>query len=165
MKHKFFAISARHPEAGEEALDTFCSQHKVSFVEKQLVMDGEQSFWSVCVTYQVANSTFKGGDSRKPKVDYKKILSTEDFGLYLELHALRKEVAERQAVPAYAVFTNEHLAAMVQQRINSKSGLEGVSNIGSKRIEHYGEDFLQKLNEFWARDFLGKSGEAQENQS
>lgn len=161
MKHKFFAISARNPEADEAALNNFCSQNRVSFVEKQLVADGERSFWSVCVTYQVvADSHREPKASGRPKVDYKKILSEEDFDRYLELRVLRKEVAERQAVPAWAVFTNEQLATMIQQQVNNKAGLESIDNIGGKRIDLYGDEFLQRLNLFWAKALMEPADEA-----
>lgn len=67
MKYKFFAIPARNPEADEAVLNNFCSQHRVTFIEKQLVVDGVQSFWSICVTYR--NDTEAASDSkdqRKP---------------------------------------------------------------------------------------------------
>ena len=45
MKYKFFAIPALNSEAEEAALNSFCSGHRVTFIEKKLVMDGAESFW------------------------------------------------------------------------------------------------------------------------
>jgi superfamily II DNA helicase RecQ len=160
MKYKFFAIPARNPEVDEAALNSFCSQHRVTFIEKQLVADGAQSFWSVCVTYR--NNEEVGSDSkdqRKPRIDYKKVLNEADFNHYLELHTLRKEMAAQQGVPTYAIFTNEHLATMVQQRINTKTALETIDNVGAKRVEQYGDEFLKRLKTFWASDILEAADE------
>lgn len=148
MKYKFFTIPAINPEAAEGELNRFCSRHRVAFVEKQLIVDGADSFWSVCVTYQEGESN-AFTDQRKPRIDYKKVLNEEEFGWYLSLRELRKEVAGRDAIPAYAVFTNEQLATMIQQRISSKTALQKVAGIGKKRVEKYGDAFLQKLNECW----------------
>lgn len=82
------------------------------------------------------------------------MLSEEDFSRYLELHTLRKEMAALQGVPTYAIFTNEHLATMVQQRINTKTGLETIDNVGAKRVEQYGEEFLKLLKTFRANHGL-----------
>lgn len=152
MKYKFFAIPARNPEAVEEALNSFCSQHRVSFIEKHLVTDGANSFWSVCVTWLEGEGTFSTGQHKKAPVDYKQILNENEFVIFLELRNLRKELAERQGVPPYALFTNEQLAAMVQQRINSKAALQAIPGVGQSRVEKYGEAFLQKLSELTAQD-------------
>ena len=50
MKFRFFIVPAQYPEDGEEALNAFCSGHKVTAVEKQFVALGADSFWSVRVT-------------------------------------------------------------------------------------------------------------------
>jgi superfamily II DNA helicase RecQ len=164
MKYKFFAIPARNPAAAEDELNAFCSRHRVTFIDKQLVADGADSFWSVCATWldgEAAPSTLASPtDNRsKPAIDYKEILSQMDFSRYLELRAFRKEVAEQQNVPPYALFTNDHLATMVQQRTNSKEGLEKIPGVGKSRIEKYGDAFLHKLIELWAREPAGGADE------
>ncbi|MCP5241888.1 MAG: HRDC domain-containing protein [Burkholderiales bacterium] len=165
MKYKFFTILARHPEAGEEALNQFCSQHRVSFVEKHLVTDGANSFWSVCVTWLEGEGTLLASQHKKPSVDYKQILNENEFVIFLELRNLRKQLAESQGVPPYALFTNEQLAAMVQQRINSKAALQAIPGVGQSRVEKYGEAFLQKLSELRAQDLAETDDEARPDQS
>jgi superfamily II DNA helicase RecQ len=151
MKYKFFTIPARDPEAAETALNAFCNQHRVSFVEKQLIADGADSFWSVCVSWQDGEAAPSQGVSaaNQPKVDYKELLSEEDFSAYLELRNFRKGMAEAKGVPSYALFTNDQLAAMVQQRVGSKSALQAIPGIGKSRVDKYGDAFLQKLNDLW----------------
>jgi superfamily II DNA helicase RecQ len=157
MKYKFFAIPARNPAAAEDDLNAFCSSHRVSFIDKQLVVDGADSFWSACVTWLDGEAAPSApADSRsKPTVDYKDILNPADFGLYLALRSFRKELAEQQNVPPYALFTNDHLAAMVQQRTTSKAGLEKIPGVGKSRIDKYADAFLQKLNDLWASESAG----------
>lgn len=165
MKYKFFTIPACHPESAEEALNSFCSQHRVSFVEKYLVTDGADSFWSVCVTWQDGEAAPSAGHQKKPSVDYKQILSETDFDAYVELRNVRKELAENQGVPPYALFTNEQLAAIVQQRISSKAALQAIPGVGKSKVEKYGDAFLQKLAEIRARDMRVTSDEAHPDQS
>ncbi len=165
MKYKFFAIPARNPDGAEDSLNSFCSQHRISFVEKHLVADGVNSFWSICVTWLEGEEAPSASSQKKPTVDYKQVLSEEDFALYLELRNLRKELADSHSVPPYALFTNEQLAIMVQQRINSKAALQTVPGVGKSRVEKYGDVFLRKLCEFWVRDLSANKDETHPDQS
>ncbi|WP_347986372.1 HRDC domain-containing protein [Methylomonas sp. AM2-LC] len=122
MKYKFFAIPATNPESIESQLNAFCSSHRISFIEKHLVMDGANSFWSFCIAWLEGDGVPSTAinSSAKATVDYKQILSEVDFALYVELRNFRKDLAEQQNVPPYALFTNEQLAVMIQQRITTK---------------------------------------------
>ncbi|MDA9120080.1 HRDC domain-containing protein, partial [Opitutales bacterium] len=42
-------------------------------------------------------------------VDYKEILEPADFACFVRLRELRKELAKKEEVPAYAIFTNINL--------------------------------------------------------
>jgi superfamily II DNA helicase RecQ len=133
--------------ADENELNTFVSQHRISHIDKHFVADGANSFWSICVTWldsegSLADSIAK----RKNKIDYKDVLSEADFLIYARLRDLRKVIAEREGTPVYNIFTNEQLAAMVQQRILTKSALLAVEGIGQTRVEKYGNDFLDCIN-------------------
>lgn len=165
MKYKFFAVSARSPEVAEEELNAFCSQHRVGFVEKHLVSDGADSFWSVCVSWLEGDAALSIGTRKNPSIDYKQVLSEGDFSHFLELRNLRKEVADHYGVPSYAVFTNEQLATIVQQRINSKAALLAIPGIGKSRVDKYGDGFLQKLNTLWSLELSGEGCETPPDQS
>ncbi len=46
MKFQFFSIAAIAPENGQERLNAFCGKHRVVSVDKQLIVQGNDSFWS-----------------------------------------------------------------------------------------------------------------------
>ena len=52
MKYRFFHIPARFPAEGESELNAFCAGHQVVTVEKSFVADGQNSYWSFCVTWR-----------------------------------------------------------------------------------------------------------------
>jgi len=54
-------------------------------------------------------------------------------------------VAQAEGVPLYAVFTNEQLAAIVQQRVESLAALGEIEGIGPARLERYGAGVLERL--------------------
>lgn len=169
MKYKFFAIPARNPATVEAELNAFCSSHRVGYIDKHLVADGADSFWSVCVSWlggeEAPSSASTGNHNHKHRVDYKEVLSEADFGFYLDLHSFRKTLAEEHNVPSYALFTNDQLAAMVQQRIHTKAGLQTIEGVGKARLDKYGEVFLQKLEEMWAGEQENTADETGEDQA
>jgi len=65
--------------------------------------------------------------------------------LFEDLKALRRELADAKGVPAYIVFSDATLIAMAKLRPRDEAGLLNVSGIGPKKLEVYGEAFLEVL--------------------
>ena len=148
MKLNFFSISSLSPDQGQTALNLFCAQHRVVSVEKQFVALGMESFWSICVTTiegKWAEPSNENQNLKRDRIDYKEILSEQDFTVFAELRNLRKSLAEQEGVPAYALFTNEQLATMVTQRVQNIVALGSIEGIGKARLEKYGGLFLHAL--------------------
>lgn len=79
-----------------------------------------------------------GGGERKEKVDYKSVLGEEHFKVFTRLRAFRKQIADQDAVPAYAVFTDAELATLSQVEGLTEQAMLQVEGIGKKRVEKYG---------------------------
>ena len=75
----------------------------------------------------------------KGRIDYKEVLSEADFTVFAKLRELRKTFAEKEAVPAYSIFTNEQLAAMVTEKPSSLAELGKINGLGEARVKKYGE--------------------------
>jgi len=148
MKYEFFSIPALDPGPDQEELNAFISSHRIATVEKQFVTNGEQSFWAICVSYVESNK--KSNKPGKSKIDYREILDDHQFALFVKLRTLRKELADQEGIPAFALFTNEQLADMVRDRVTSLSKMSDLPGIGKGRIEKYGEKFLDILRKEFA---------------
>jgi superfamily II DNA helicase RecQ len=116
-------------------------------IQRQLIDQGVNSFWAICVDYL---SHAPGAGASHPnlsrsRVDYKAILPAAEFAVYSRLRDLRKELAQTEAVPVYALFTNEQLAQMVRRRCRSKSDLAQIEGIGESKIDKYAERMLPLL--------------------
>ena len=151
MKHKFFTIPIFTPEVHEAAQNQFFAQHSIANVEKHY--DANNSVWVVCVTWLsqeggLALEANTSANTRKPKVDYRETLSTEHFEQFSTLRNLRKALSEQEGVPVYNIFTNDQLAAMVQQRITTKTALLALEGVGQTRVEKYSAPFLQQVTQF-----------------
>lgn len=72
--------------------------------------------------------------------------SQEDEALFESLRALRREIADREGVPAYVVFHDATLWDMVAKRPGTPEELLEVTGVGAKKAEKYGDEFVALLN-------------------
>ncbi len=152
MAIKFFLVPVANLDDAERELNAFLRSHRVLSTERNWVDQGAASYWAVSVDYlessgPVANSS-AARDSIRGKVDYRQVLSPEEFAQFATLRDLRKEIATTEAVPVYTVFTNEQLATMVRQRITTKADVEKIAGVGDARVVKYADRFLSVLNSF-----------------
>lgn len=68
--------------------------------------------------------------------------------LFAELRTLRREIAERENVPPYVIFSDATLLELSTYLPNSKEDLSQISGFGAFKIEKYGELFLPSIIEF-----------------
>ena len=140
----------RELDEGMAELNRFLAGHRILAVDRQFVQDASNSAWAICVSFDSGEATLaaRGASmARRGKVDFKDILSDPEFAVFARLRALRKEKADAEGIPAYALFTNEQLAEMVQKRAVSATSLREIPGIGEARVEKYGEAFLAILKE------------------
>lgn len=150
MAFRFFQIPARGCDLTETELNGFLASHRVLTVERRWVDVGENSYWALCVDYQPGSTGSVSGDNSrpdtgKPRIDYREVLPPEEFSVFSDLRDLRKEIAEADGVPVYAIFSNQQLAEMVQRRVIDQSGLKSIPGLGESRLEKYGERFVSFL--------------------
>ena len=72
----------------------------------------------------------------------------EENSLYEALRAQRAELAKRESVPAYVIFSNATLADMAEKAPRSLSELLEVSGVGERKASRYGEVFLRTIEEY-----------------
>lgn len=68
-----------------------------------------------------------------------------DYDLLRELKALRSELARKEHVPAYIIFTDAALNDMCRRRPDSLEAFLLVSGVGKAKQEKYGAQFLDLL--------------------
>ncbi|MEO1699965.1 MAG: HRDC domain-containing protein [Planctomycetota bacterium] len=143
MRVAFFSISARDPEAETARLNAFLNANRVLDVHRELVSEGQRSFWAVCVQYVVDQAAVSGSAPKRARVDYREILDISTFAIFSELRELRKRRADEEGVPVYQIFTNEQLAAIARGDVTSVDGLGRVEGVGPSRLEKYGVTFIE----------------------
>ena len=68
--------------------------------------------------------------------------------LWEALRSRRQQLADEQGVPAYVIFHDATLAEMVENRPETMEQLLTISGVGERKLESYGEPFLEVLNDY-----------------
>jgi superfamily II DNA helicase RecQ len=154
-----FAVPALHPEPAQTELNEFLARERVLAVRREFIADGANSAWVFCVelvsgpgplpaALRAAGSRAADAPQSRPRadaVDYKLLLSEPDFALFAALRSLRKQLAQAEGVPVYAVFSNEQLAAIVTRQAQTRAALGEIEGIGPARLDKYAGPVLACL--------------------
>lgn len=77
--------------------------------------------------------------------------------LYDKLREWRSDKAKEESIPAYMIFTDATLKQLSESKIIFKSDLANVSGVGEKKLNDYGEELLEVIQDF-VGETIKKSG-------
>ncbi|MDF1591101.1 MAG: HRDC domain-containing protein [Desulfobacterales bacterium] len=122
-------------------MNRFLRSARVLTVHREFVDQGDNSFWCLAVEYLGGSPEQESGKGVKKRnqIDYKEVLSPEDFALFVRLREWRKGMAANEAVPVYTIFNNEQLAAISEKKIATLADLQKLEGVGEARVRKYGE--------------------------
>mgnify|MGYP001489623249 FL=1 len=82
------------------------------------------------------------------KVSQVRELSETDTKLFDQLRVLRKELAKKQEVPAYIIFSDKVLHLLASSKPTTLAQFGNISGIGEYKKEQYGELFIKVIQDF-----------------
>lgn len=133
-------------------LNSFLLAHRVATVQREIVTTAAGPLLLFIVEYLAANGSAGkngksavAGSSSISRIDYREVLSEADFTVFTTLREIRKQLADAEGVPVYAVFSNAQLAAMIQQKCTTVAGMLKIEGVGKARTDKYSEAFLAPL--------------------
>ncbi len=147
MQFKIFAIACSGDDEVEARLNLFLKRRRIVHVERQVVNIENQTCWSFCVEYlddgDALPTNFSNGKKHSAaRVDYRELLSDEDFTIFAKLRKWRKDTAFHEGIPLYTIFTNEQLAKIAETRPQTKGELLKIPGFGEGKLNRYGEAIL-----------------------
>jgi superfamily II DNA helicase RecQ len=147
MQVQIFSIQAIDNSEDLQKFNAFLRGHKIIDIEKQFVNNGSESFWSFCLRYVESppNNNTNFSNNRKEKIDYKEILDEATFLTFSKLREIRKTIALADAVPAYAVFTDQELSEIAKLSEVTISSIQSINGIGQKKAEKYASQIQNML--------------------
>lgn len=83
-------------------------------------------------------------------------LTPAENSLMSSLKALRKELADKQSVPPYVVFSDASLRQMSKNRPQTAEAFLTISGVGNRKLNQYGEVFTQTICDFCKANGLEK---------
>jgi hypothetical protein len=99
MPFRVFLIPVLYGEDATEELNAFIASHRIAHVERKWIDQGTQSAWAFCVEYVLTSPATdqnpKSQHSRN-RIDYKTILSPDEFTIFSLLRELRKELSQQE---------------------------------------------------------------------
>lgn len=84
---------------------------------------------------------------RKRRSEAAASLAPEDASLFEALRAKRRELAEAAGVPPYVIFHDSVLREMAARRPHDRATLATFSGIGERKLDAYGDAFLQVIRD------------------
>lgn len=82
------------------------------------------------------------------KVNVQEIVRKENHPLFEHLRNVRKEIALKENVPPFVVFSDKTLYDMCKKLPKNEEEFLEVSGVGENKLEKYGEAFLSAIQEF-----------------
>jgi len=147
MQVKLFTIPITNITEQEKALNSFLSTNKITEFEKKLVQTETQAFWCIYINYEkkAETATFTAKSIRK-KIDYKSVLSVEEFNKFEKLRAIRKTIAQQAAISAYVVATDAELSQIIKLPEITEANLKKITGFGDKKAKKYGKLIVEYYN-------------------
>lgn len=140
MQFKIFTIPILGGEVFNEEMNVFLRAHRIISVEDALVQSSGGAWWVFKVQY--AEGAVAVPERERNKVDYKQVLDEATFKRFSGLRDIRKKISKDEAVPAFAVFTDEELSELAKLDPLTEAGMKSIRGIGAQKVEKYGRYFL-----------------------
>ncbi|MDD2834406.1 MAG: DNA helicase RecQ [Methylotenera sp.] len=159
----------KHDKLSTFAIGKALSQHQWSSVFRQLVAGGlletELEAFGGLRLSEAARPVLRGEQEvwmrHEPETDKQRNMSKAERGhrvkeayadvaedpLWLALKAKRMELAKEQGVPPYVIFHDSTLLEILHRRPGDLNALASISGIGQAKLAHYGDAFLQVLED------------------
>ncbi|MBX2928064.1 MAG: HRDC domain-containing protein [Saprospiraceae bacterium] len=138
MQVRTFTIPILGGEALSEEINVFLRSKKVLSVDRHFVSNDQGAFWCFCISYLDDRNK-----EEQAKVDYRDVLDPESFKRFSQMREIRKQAAQKEAVPAYSILTNEEMAGLAKVEKLDAAAMKKVKGIAENKIEKYGHYFLQ----------------------
>ncbi len=135
-----------------EEMNAFLRAHRILEIDRQFVKMEHGGLWTFCISYVERAKAGIDNKATKPKIDYREILPPQQFAVFAELRKIRKNMAEAEGIPAFAIFTNEELAAIAQLDELKPDALLSINGIGQKKAEKYGAKLIETFEKHNAHE-------------
>ncbi len=160
MKIKLFTVPVTNVADFNDELNSFLSNNKIVELEKQLIQTSTGAYWCFFINY-IEHLSVRNMYDKSVKVDYKNVLSVEEFKTFDRLRVIRLQISQADNVSAFVVATDAELAEVAKLAKIDLASLQKVKGFGVEKIKKYGKRILEGLENMKKDDSVPnkKSGE------
>lgn len=119
-------------------LNRWIASHRVISVKQEIVVTEDSA--TLIFVVQTDNASVRQGESkgtgRRERVDYKGMLDESEFRIYDALRQARREIAEAESIPLYAIINNAQLAQMVRLKCATLHSLDAIQRGQMDELEY-----------------------------
>ena len=144
MQIEIFYLEEGDTEALEKC-NLFLRSNKILAVESSFASSHNMK-WSVFIKYIPSNQK-KIVHAHTDRIDYKEVLSEQEFARFAKMRDARKVMSEEMQIPAYVIFTNEELSQLSKLDKLTIENISSVDGIGVKKKERFGQRFIELYNQ------------------
>ncbi len=145
MQIQIFTIPILDGDEKIVEMNLFLRQNRIVDIQKEFVQGNNTSYWSFCITYILSQIKQQEEKKKSQKIDYRNELDEHIFARFCELRKLRKQIAEEEAIPPFAIFTDAELAEISKIENPSLNSLKKIDGVGEKKAEKYGPRFCELI--------------------
>ena len=128
-------------------LNQFLAAHRIVAVHRETVSTANGPLLLFVVQYLAGQEPTPRPGTVGESIDYREVLTAEDYNVFCLLRNRRKELADGEGTAVFRVFSNAHLAAMVQNRCLDLAACRRIPGISETKLRKYGEPMIQILRE------------------
>lgn len=138
----------------------------INFLEYKGYIFSTKDKYPVLKVAEKAWDVLKGKIFLEMKTVHKKneqpinIARSDNDELYSELRRIRTNIALEQQVPAYIIFSDATLADICAKLPTTKSEFLGISGVGERKLELYGEQFIDAVKNYIQMNDISKTNES-----
>jgi len=145
MQIKIVTIPLLDSSVAEAELNRFLRSHRILQVDKGFIPE-DNGCWSVFVTYMDGDSqdTVSTAHRSREKEDITKDLTDEQRARFESFRAIRLDLAKKNNVRAYMIFTDKELISMATTENLSIEAIANIKGVGEKRASQYGDFFFRR---------------------
>lgn len=134
-----FFVPLADDGGAQEDMNSFLRGHRVISIDKAFTGSG----WSFCVEWiESGSNSAKSSDWRQKRIDYREVLSADQFERFAALRERRKVIALEDGVPPYMIMTDAQMAEASKAEVLDESILRKIDGFGEARIKKYSERLL-----------------------
>lgn len=155
---KTFFIPLAGGEDVQNELNELLRHHHLYSLTRHFV-EGDEPGWAIVVQVSgfknsgtmntggggKASGKSNSGSGGNGQIDYREVLSAEDFEVYARLREWRNRLSDKTGDARYNIVRNGTLAAIAQKRCTTLAGLKEIPDFGEQRCRKYGESLLALL--------------------